>query len=64
MIGIVEKEAAETQYWLELCKEISDGELRNCAIGDSQRELDWLLQESRELLAIFNRANKTAKARR
>jgi len=32
LIGIVEKEAAETQYWLELCEEIADGELRNCAI--------------------------------
>src|ERR1700755_2837075 len=43
-IGIVEKEAAESQYWLQLCEE---GKL-----GDSDRRR-WLLQESGELLAIF-----------
>ena len=54
-IGIVEKEAAESQYWLQLCKE---GKL-----GDEERRR-WLLQESGELLAIFTRTGKTAKANR
>ena len=54
-IGIVEKEAAETQYWLELCEEAD--------IGD-QVERRWLLKESGELLAIFTRSGKTAKANR
>jgi len=49
-IGIVEKEASETQYWMEL-------------FGDSE-ERRWLLQESAELLAIFTASGRTAKARR
>ncbi len=51
-IGIVEKEAAETQYWLEL--------LEDAGIGDPE-ERCWLLQESGELLAIFAASGKTAK---
>lgn len=54
-IGIVEKEAAETQYWLELCDE--------AGIGD-EGERRSLLQESGELLAIFTSSGKTAKERR
>ena len=54
-IAIVEKEAAETQYWLEL--------LEDAAIGGAA-ERRWLLQESGELLAIFTASGKTAKASR
>lgn len=54
-IGIVEKEAAETEYWLELCQD--------AALGDP-KEREGLLQESGELLAIFTRAGKTAKTNR
>ena len=54
-IGIVEKEASEIQYWMELFEEAD--------IGDSQ-ERRWLLQESGELLAIFTASGRTAKARR
>ena len=54
-IGIVEKEAAESEYWLELFDE-SD-------IGDPA-ERRWLLQEAGELLAIFTSIGKTSKARR
>jgi len=54
-IAIVEKEAAETQYWLEL--------LEAAGIGDPA-DRRWLLQESGELLAIFTASGKTAKAGR
>ena len=54
-IAIVEKEAAETQYWLELCCETKylnyDG-------------LEDLQCECSELLAIFTRIGKTTKGRR
>jgi four helix bundle protein len=53
--AIVEKEAAETQYWLELCED--------AGIGDTD-ERRWLLEESGELVAIFTAAGKTAKAGR
>jgi four helix bundle protein len=53
-IVIVEKEASETCYWLELCE--------GAGIGDAT-ELGWLLKESNELLAIFTRIGKTAKSR-
>ena len=53
-IAIVEKEASETQYWLELFDAYN--------IGDPQ-SLSWLLQESSELLAIFTSIGKTAKSR-
>jgi four helix bundle protein len=54
-LGIVEKEAAETQYWLELCEEAK--------LGDAEQRR-WLVQEARELLAIFTRSGQTAKANR
>jgi four helix bundle protein len=53
-IGIVEKEAAETQYWLELCQ---DAHLGNA------KKREWLLQESNQLLAIFTTIGKTTKLR-
>jgi len=53
-VGIVEKECAETEYWLELCQEANIGE-----IGERQ----WLLKESGELLAIFTSIGKTSKSR-
>jgi len=54
-IGIVEKEASESEYWLELFEEtkIGDSEQRKC-----------LLKESGELLAIFTSIGKTTKSRR
>jgi four helix bundle protein len=54
-IGIVEKEASETQYWLELMRESSIGNLD---------ELQSLLQECSELCAIFTATGKTAKSKR
>ena len=54
-LGIAEKEASETCYWLELLEETG--------IGD-QEERRWLLRESGELLAIFTASGKTAKERR
>ena len=54
-IGVVEKEASETQYWLELFEEAN--------IGDPN-ERRWLLRESGELLAIFTASGRTAKSRR
>ena len=54
-IGIVEKEAAETQYWLQLCEDAKQ--------GDSEQRV-WLLQECGELLAIFTSSGRTAKAAR
>ena len=53
-IGIVEREAAETQYWLELCNDTN--------IGNSEAR-QALLQESGELLAIFTTIGKNAKKR-
>ena len=54
-VGVVEKEAAESQYWLELIKEAD--------IGDKE-EREWLKRESGELLAIFTAIGRTAKSRR
>jgi len=53
-IALVEKETAETQYWLELFNESGTGNP-----GDRA----WLLQESTELLAIFTSIGKTSKKR-
>ena len=53
-IGIIEKEASETCYWLELCEEANIGDTAEC---------QWLLKESSELLAIFTRIGKTVKSR-
>lgn len=54
-IGIVEKEASESQYWLEVCDEAK--------LGNAEQR-KWLLQEAGELLAIFMSAGRTAKAAR
>ena len=54
-IALVEKEAAETQYWLELFDDVKIG-------GSEDRQ--WLLQESNALLAIFTSIGKTSKSRR
>ena len=54
-IGIVEKESSESCYWLELCDEADFGD------RDERR---WLLQESRELLAIFTSTSRTSKRNR
>jgi four helix bundle protein len=51
-IGIVEKEASETCYWLELLRDSQTIETE--IIGP-------LLAESNELLAIFAAAGRTAK---
>lgn len=52
-IGIVEKEASETQYWLELVEESGIG---------SATERQLLLRECNELLAIFTSIGKTTKS--
>ena len=54
-IGIVEKEANEAKYWLELFDEAK--------IGDSEQRIS-LLQEATELLAIFTSSGKIAKNNR
>jgi four helix bundle protein len=51
-VAIVEKEAAETQYWLELCRGAGIGEAAPC---------NQLLDESTQLLAIFTTIGRTAK---
>ncbi len=54
-IGIVTEEADESVFWLEL---LSD-------LGIMKKErLNELLQEARELTAIFNASRQTAKKRR
>lgn len=50
-IGIVEKEASETQYWLELLEESDIG---------WATERQWF-REAGELIAIFTSIGKTAK---
>ncbi len=52
-IAIVEKEASESNYWLELCQAAGLGSVAN---------RDWLLQESKELLAIFTSIGRSTKA--
>ena len=54
-LGIVEKESSESVYWLELSDAAELGAI------DLRR---WLLQESRELLAIFTSAGRTSKSNR
>ena len=54
-ISICEKEAAETEYWLELLLESAVAPSVGCSS---------LLNETRELLAIFVASGKTAKSRR
>ena len=54
-ITIVEEEADETQYWLEL--------LIDLETGDQEQVLE-LLEEAKELTAIFTASGKTAKQNR
>jgi four helix bundle protein len=54
-IAIVEKECSESCYWLELCEDAHLGNVE---------QLIWLLQESRELLAIFTSIGKKTKSNR
>jgi four helix bundle protein len=54
-IGIVEKEASESHYWLELVDESNMGEVV---------ERRWLVSEAGELLAIFTSIGKSTKASR
>ena len=54
-LAIVEKEASETLYWLELMLE---GE-----IGANQEAIR-LMQEAKQLLAIFTAAGRTSKGLR
>ena len=51
-IGIVEKEASESEYWLEL--------LQKAHVGGAE-DIGKLLRECRELIAIFTAIGKTAK---
>lgn len=54
-IAICEKEAAETEYWLELISESGTATAADC---------NPLLEEARELIAIFVASGRTAKSRR
>ena len=54
-IALVEKESAETQYWLELCEEAEMG---------AADERGRLVQEAGELVAIFTSIGRTSKSRR
>jgi four helix bundle protein len=54
-LALCEKEAAETEYWLELALEANLTELNS---------IEDVLREVRELLAIFVASGKTAKSRR
>ena len=51
-LGLVEKEAAETEYWLELLREAG------LAKGEA---VSTLLSEVNQLVRLFNRANRSAK---
>lgn len=53
-VGIAEKEAAETVYWLELCEA--------APLGDAS-EVRALLKEADELLAIVTTIGRKAKGR-
>ena len=54
-LAIVEKETSETVYWLELMTEAGIGDRKGVA---------KLLQEAREILAIFTAAGRTSKGLR
>ena len=54
-LAIVEKEASETLYWLELMLEGGIG---------ADQEAIRLMQEAKQLLAIFTAAGRTSKGRR
>ena len=53
-LGIVLEEADESELWLEIC------DAR--AMGDAQQR-PWLVDESRQLRAIFSKACMTARAK-
>jgi four helix bundle protein len=52
--AVAQKEASETDYWLEICLQTK--------VGDSLM-VTTLAKESRELLAIFTTINRKAKGR-
>jgi four helix bundle protein len=54
-IGIVEKESSESGFWLEICDEADFGNVE---------QRNWLLRESRELLAIFTSIGRSTKSNR
>ena len=54
-IAIVEKESSESGFWLEICDEANLGNIE---------KRTWLLQESRELLAIFTSIGRSTKSNR
>jgi four helix bundle protein len=54
-LGIVEEEADETLFWFEMLLE---------AKKVSETEVGGLIQEVREIVAIFSAAHKTAKSNR
>jgi len=51
-IGVAEKEAAETVYWLEICRDTGLG---------SEKQIGELLSESGQLLAIIITIGRKAK---
>ena len=51
-IGIVEAEADETIYWLEI--------INDCKLG-VKGNIEYLLKEAKELTAIFTSAGKTSR---
>jgi four helix bundle protein len=53
-VGVAEKEASETVYWLEICE--------GALVGDAN-EVRVCLKESRELLAIVTTIGRKAKGR-
>jgi len=53
-VGVSEKEASETVYWLEICAAAPLGE---------DKEVRGLLEEARELLAIVTTIGRKAKNR-
>ncbi|HPN84224.1 MAG TPA: four helix bundle protein [Victivallales bacterium] len=54
-IGIVEKEASETEYWLEVISE------SNILEKNDSEQLIQLMKESKELLALFTSISKKTK---
>ena len=54
-IGIVEEESDETSFWLDIIRETKNAQSEN---------VSPLLNEARELTAIFTAAHKTAKSNR
>ena len=53
-IGIVEKEASETVYWMELLAE------SNLLTKDQRDAMEPLFSESKELLALFSSISRTS----